>query len=819
MINTKSPTAGISDWIPYSSHISPEIIKLRGGSYLMCFRLQGVNYVGQAQREIDARVLQINQFITQLRAPQRFNLYIQTHCIRSNGTASLPSDFNAGFAADLDKEYLEKVIYGSPIISTDYYISIIYRPYKRIAGFTPFKSTLKEIIKLAKQAEDTLGEIKQKVLSYFADYDIETLGVYENEKGVRFSNTLRFLSYLVNLSDCPVPLQRTQICNYLPTATISFGNNEFVRIDDFGKTRYAAILTFSEYPNETTAGMLQPFLELPWEMTVTQTFVPIDKAEAKSWLDREYKRLQSSDDGSQADIADIEEANEGVKSDNYVLGDFYWSALLIDDSLDKLRRKIAEAQAVLTGCGFKVSPNRMAKMHSYFAQLPGNIALNPRRAKLSSANSAQMMPFLVQNHGKAQGNAWGPAVSMLRTVNDEVFYFNFHAPEQKEDVTGEDVAGNTFITGQTGTGKTVLLSFLLAQSQRYTVKPRIVMFDKDLGASVFIKAMGGQYSQVKLGEPTGWNPFLMAPTEENKAHLKHLIRAILKNYDKPITASEDDLIRKAIEQTLDLPKPIRNIEAFSNFLPSGDESVRQRLHAWTKGEYRWIFNNPTDTFSADAHIIGIDYTQFLDMDEIRTPILMYLIHRIQEMINGVPLIMSFDEAWRPLRDKSFQLYLEDKSRVIRKERGVLVFASQSPADAYEGLSSAFLGQIATHIFLPNPAADEEVYMEKLKLNKEQFELIRSLGKYSREFLVRHQGETAHCKLNMRGIETVKVLSGSAYRAQIADEMIAQYGKDDWLPAYFERLSQPAIKAEEERLRQEKEAEERRKTAAELAEVV
>ena len=198
---------------------------------------------------------------------------------------------------------------------------------------------------------------------------------------------------------------------------------------------------------------------------------------------------------------------------------------------------------------------------------------------------------------------------------------------------------------------------------------------------------------------------------------------------------------------------------------------------------------------------------------------MYLIHRIQEMINGVPLIMSFDEAWRPLRDKSFQLYLEDKSRVIRKERGVLVFASQSPADAYEGLSSAFLGQIATHIFLPNPAADEKVYMEKLKLNKEQFELIRSLGKYSREFLVRHQGETAHCKLNMRGIETVKVLSGSAYRAQIADEMIAQYGKDDWLPAYFERLSQPAIKAEEERLRQEKEAEERRKTAAELAEVV
>ena len=65
-------------------------------------------------------------------------------------------------SADLDKEYLEKVIYGSPIISTDYYISIIYRPYKRIAGFTPFKSTLKEIIKTGKTAVALDAIVNQK---------------------------------------------------------------------------------------------------------------------------------------------------------------------------------------------------------------------------------------------------------------------------------------------------------------------------------------------------------------------------------------------------------------------------------------------------------------------------------------------------------------------------------------------------------------------------------------------------------------------------------------------------------------------------------
>jgi len=91
-------------------------------------------------------------------------------------------------------------------------------------------------------------------------------------------------------------------------------------------------------------------------------------------------------------------------------------------------------------------------------QLPGNTDLQPREAKLSSQNTAQMMPFLKQNHGKASGNAWGPAVSMLRTINEEVYYFNFHDPEKGTDSTGKDIPGITFITGSTGTGKTVLLS-------------------------------------------------------------------------------------------------------------------------------------------------------------------------------------------------------------------------------------------------------------------------------------------------------------------------------------------------------------------------
>ena len=74
-----------------------------------------------------------------------------------------------------------------------------------------------------------------------------------------------------------------------------------------------------------------------------------------------------------------------------------------------------------------------------------------------------------------------------------------------------------------------------------------------------------------------------------------------------------------------------------------------------------------------------------------------------------------------------------------------------------------------------------------------------MNMHSRQFLVHHQGETAHCKLDMRGIDWVNIMSGSKYRAEIADEMIKAYG-EDWISAYCERVMDPNFKLEEKEAR-------------------
>ena len=777
--------------VPYSSHITPDIVKVKGGTYMMCFRLEGATYLGKDQDDIDNRIHQINGLLTQMRAPNRYNLYIHSHCIRHEYTPELNDNFEPGsFAAHLNDEYLSKKIYaGSAVIKTEYFISILYRPVRKLGGLSLYSSTRKQIRVFERQAEEELGKMKRLALDYFADYQISVLSTFRKENGVLFSQILTFLGLLINQKEQDMPVMNAQISDYLPTATLSVGNNEIICIENDGKREYAAVLTLSEYPESTQAGILQPFFELPWKMIVSQAFMPIDKAEAAGWLKRERRRVEGTgDDASDSDIAALEQALQGVHDDRFVFGDFAWSVMLLADDINTLRRRIAEAIPVLSNCGFTASVNRLAKIHSYFAQLPGNPRLHPRAAKVSSTNAVHMMPYHVQNRGKQYGNPWGCALAMFRTVTDEVFYFNLHDTDKRSNDEDKLVAGNAIISGRTGAGKTVLMSFILAQSQRYNPRPKLIILERDEGSSVFVRAMGGRYSKIRMGEPTGFNPFHLENTEKNRTFLHELIMSILNNDGQATTAEEKNQIEVAIKQVMANKPDLRDIETFANYLIGGENSVKERLRAWTHGQYKWVFNNPEDNFSMDGHIVGIDYTEFLDNKEIRNPILMYLFHRIELILDGKPVLIDFDEAWRPFQDPDFVSYIDKKQRTIRKQNGVIIYATQAPSDFFKYVPDSFIEQIATQIFLPNPKAKRKDYVTSLGLQEEEYQIIKNLRVNSREFLVKYQSETTHCKLDMHGIAAVDVLSGSEARSRHSEKLMEQHG-GHWLEHYYQTINQ------------------------------
>ena len=73
----------------------------------------------------------------------------------------------------------------------------------------------------------------------------------------------------------------------------------------------------------------------------------------------------------------------------------------------------------------------------------------------------------------------GDAVTLLQTTSQTPFFFNFHQGD----------LGNFTVIGPSGSGKTVVMNFLAAQAQKFS--PRTILFDKDRGAEVFVRAIGG----------------------------------------------------------------------------------------------------------------------------------------------------------------------------------------------------------------------------------------------------------------------------------------------------------------------------------------
>ena len=74
-----------------------------------------------------------------------------------------------------------------------------------------------------------------------------------------------------------------------------------------------------------------------------------------------------------------------------------------------------------------------------------------------------------------------------------------------------------------------------------------------------------------------------------------------------------------------------------------------------------------------VHKIYIDGNEFLDNTEVRTPIAYYLLHRMDEVIDGRRFIFIMDEFWKWLLDDAFRDFAFNKLKTIRKQNGFVIF--------------------------------------------------------------------------------------------------------------------------------------------------
>ncbi|MGE3992335.1 VirB4 family type IV secretion/conjugal transfer ATPase [Pseudorhodoplanes sp.] len=775
-------------FIPYVRHIDERVIALDSRALMVVIALEGVSFETADTLDLNALHRDLNTLYRNI-ADERLALW--THVVRRRDNEYPDGEFANAFSRTLNDKYRNRMI-GEDLFRNDLYLSLVWHPGKdaaeRVAAFlSRLRKARRRGVELDVDALKRLDDTIVDVTAGLKRFGPRVLTLQERD-GLVFSEPSEVLHQLVGGRREAVPLTEGRVSSAIYSDRVIVGR-ETVEIRHEGSSRYAGIFGFKEYPARTRPGMFDGLLTVPYELILTQSFSFLSKSDAKTVMGRKQNQMVSAGDKAGSQLEELDDALDDLESNRFVLGNHHLTLTVFAGTVRELTDNLAKSRTHLTNGGAVVAREDLGLEAAWWAQLPGNFRYRVRSGAITSKNFAAFSPFHSYPVGQRDGNEWGPAVAMLKTASGSPLYFNLHYGD----------LGNTFIGGPSGSGKTVLLNFILSQGEKFDAN--IVFFDKDRGADLFVRAAGGTYLPLKNGRPTGCAPLKgMELTPENKVFLAQWVTKLVGSKTRELSVAETRDIANAIDGLADLPVERRTIGALRTFLNNTDpEGIASRLRRWERGgPLGWVFDNVIEDiglgdFGVGGKFVGYDMTDFLDNEEIRTPLMAYLFHRVEQLIDGRRIIIVIDEFWKALADEGFRDLAQNKLKTIRKQNGLMLFATQSPRDAINSpIAHTIIEQCPTQVFMPNSRGSRADYVDGFKLTEREYELIaRELSNESRRFIVKQGHNSVVAELNLGGFDDeLAVLSGRTANVELADTIRAETGDDPeaWLPLFQQQRS-------------------------------
>ncbi len=761
--------ASIGDRLPYARHLDESTIQTRDGLLIQVLRLDGFPFETVDSEELSYRK-QVRESLYRGAANSRLAIY--HHIVRRRVTPELAAEFDDPFCRQLDATWKAKLAERRLFVN-ELFLTLVRRPLQGNAGFAErlFRSAARDAGNLAQELRQ-LDATRETFLAALAPYGARLLTTYSGRHGL-CSEPCAFLGSLVTGEMRPVLAPGQDIGQALADRRLTFGLDamEFAAAGGRPAT-FGAAISLKDYPLSSAPGMLDGVVRLPFEMVLTQSFAFVDRQATLDRMSLALRRLRAADDAAVSARDELSSARDSMAAGRAAYGEHHLSILVKAESLEALNSAAAEVQSALSETGAAAVREDVNLEPVFWAQFPGNFKYIARQALISAANFSSFAPFHNHPQGSAEGNHWGEAVSVLETTAFGPYFFNFHNGD----------LGNFTVIGPSGSGKTVLLTFLTAQANKY--RPKVLYFDKDRGAEIFIRAVRGRYDILRPGEPTGLNPLQIEDTAANRSFLADWLGRILSIAGEALDAEDRALIVDAIDANFSQPRDHRRLrylrELFVGARRPSAGDLAARLKAWCDdGEHAWLFDNAEDRVDFDHDVFGFDMTRILDTPVTRTPAMMYLFHRIEQQLDGAATLIIVDEGWKALDDDIFVNRVKDWEKTIRKRNGVIGFCTQNASDALESrIGPAIIEQTATQIFFPNPKARRADYVGGFGLTDHEYELVRSLPDTSRCFLVKQADHSVVARLDLTGMSgELKVLAGTERSVRQLDAIRARVGDD------------------------------------------
>ncbi|WP_413741643.1 VirB3 family type IV secretion system protein [Sodalis sp. RH15] len=803
----------LDKYIPYSSHIHPLVIRNRHGDLVATWELAGAVFECEDEHHLTFLATHLNNVI---RSYEGLPVTFYIHRIREQYRDAFEAHSGIPFSDEVSARYYRPIT-EKPFWRHRLFFTVCYAPFSRLDKKVMKRQPVGKRLAALDDALKAMLEHQDALTSALSRYMATPLGVYE-EKGRVYSSQLAFYHRLITGKWQKVAVTRSPFYNTLSTPDVFF-STDTAECQTVGGSRFFRSLEIKDYSPQTHTGLLDALLYAETEYVLTQSFTCMARDEAQNHIRLAEKRLNSADDDAISQREELIVLRDLLQSGHISCGKYHFSLLVSSDSADQVVKDTNALAQPFADLGIMTALSTLSLPAAYLAQLPGVYQLRPRLVALSSQNYADMASLHNFHPHKRDGNPWGEAIAILTSPGGGGYYLNLHDSQAGRDDFNEKTPGNTAIIGKTGSGKTLLMTMMQQLMQKYrnpatfsasaTIKRlTTVYFDKDRAAEMSIRQMGGRYSRIRTGVPSGFNPFSLAPSRRNISFIKRLVRMLCLRNGKPLDPRDEERISTAVDTImLDYPPEYRRcgITRLLEVLPepptkdARTNGLRIRLKQWAQGgEFGWVFDNEEDTFTiSDIDNFGIDGTEFLDDDDIRGPITFYLLYRVTSLLDGRRLVMFMDEFWKWLADVEFSRFSLNMLKVIRKLNGIFVPATQSPDEIVKHpIAPAIIEQCGTQLFLANPKASHADYVEKMKVPESVYDIVRTLDPGEHYMVILktplRAGETrpfvSMAKMDLSGLGKItKLLSGSEDNLKIFDALYQDgMTPEEWKTLFLEQ---------------------------------